>query len=133
MVLYVDGGCSGNEQRDMSKRRMIRVVTDEAGALISDYHVEGGSNNIAELAALHDALAWCAANGVKDVEVRTDSRNNLAWVDGTKVGKKINDREAVLSLRYQIQLLRQSIRLRLTWVPREDNKAGHYIEGKYQL
>lgn len=132
-VLYVDGGCSGNEQRDMTKRHMVRVVTDELGAVVSDIHRTGGSNNIAELAAIRDALVWCDKNGLREVEIRTDSRNNLAWVEGSKVGKQINDRPTVLALRHEIHLLRQSIQLRLVWVPRKDNKAGHHIEAEYLL
>ena len=29
MILYTDGGCSGNDQRDLSKRKMIAAVSDE--------------------------------------------------------------------------------------------------------
>ena len=46
-ILYSDGGCSGNEQLDPSKRKMVAVVSDEHGKVLIDKHVEGGSNNIA--------------------------------------------------------------------------------------
>src|SRR5260370_14436955 len=97
-ILYTDGGCSGNEQRELSKRNMIAAVTDEHGTILIDKHQEGGSNNIAELLAVKEALEWCVAKKICDVEIRTDSTNNLAWVLGKKVGKKINDRDAVIAV-----------------------------------
>jgi ribonuclease HI len=132
-ILYTDGGCSGNEQRDLSKRNMIAAVTDEHGTILIDRHQEGGSNNIAELLAIKEALEWCVANKIGDVEIRTDSTNNLAWVLGKKVGKKINDRDAVLALKTSIDACRSQLNLSLKWIPREHNLAGHYVEQKYQL
>lgn len=133
MVLYVDGGCSGNDQRDLSLRQMVMVVTDHEGMVLSEAVDRGGSNNIAELRAVRNALLWCAASNVADVEIRTDSMNNLAWVLGKKVGKRLNDRETVLTLKAEIERLRQNVRLKLVWVGRDDNKAGHYIERKFAL
>ena len=77
-ILYTDGGCMGNEQRDCSKRNMVAVVSDERGHILVDKYQEGGSNNIAELLAVKEALLWCVAHKIDDVEIRTDSRNNLA-------------------------------------------------------
>lgn len=131
MVLYVDGGCSGNGQTDMARRRMVMVVTDAVGTVLSEQTDGGGSNNIAELRAVRDALAWCRSHDVFDVEIRTDSRNNLAWVLGSKVGQQINDRAAVLDLKARIARLRAPMDINLTWIPREQNKAGHYIERRY--
>ena len=133
MVLYVDGGCSGNGQRDMARRRMVMVVTDAHGAVLLEDQDTGGSNNIAELRAVLDALRWCRSHEVFEVEIRTDSRNNLAWVNGLKVGRQINDRDAVLDLKARIERLREPMQVRLVWVPREKNKAGHYIESKHGL
>jgi ribonuclease HI len=133
VVLYVDGGCSGNGQTDMSKRRMVSLVTDDTGDVLRDESREGGSNNIAELIAVHLALNWCESNGIREVTVLTDSMNNLAWVNGRKVGKHLNDRERVLRIRDGIAHLRERINLTLEWVPREQNKAGHVIERRYGL
>lgn len=133
MVLYVDGGCSGNDTKDMAARRMVMVVTDEVGHVLCERSGIGGSNNIAELEAVLDALNWCAQHGQRAVEIRTDSRNNLSWVNGRKVGKAINDRGRVLALKATIQDLRSRVVFDLVWVPREENRAGHYIEGAYGL
>jgi ribonuclease HI len=131
-ILYTDGGCSGNETKDVSKRRMVMVVTDESGLVLSERSSDGGSNNIAELEAIRDALLWAESNGESEIEVRSDSKNNQAWVFG-KIGQKLNDRDRVLKLRFEIEASRRSVLLRLTWIPRASNLAGQYIEKKYGL
>lgn len=133
MILNTDGGCSGNGQKDLSKRKMIAVVTDEGGNVIIEKFQDGGSNNIAELLAVKEALVWCFNSGVKNVEIITDSRNNISWVWNKKVGKKINDRAMVMNLKNTIDVLLRDIKLTLTWKPREENWAGIHIENKYQL
>jgi RNase H len=132
-VLYVDGGCTGNGQRDLSKRRMVAVVTDADGSVLCDVAADGGSNNIAELWAVCSALEWCVQQGVTAVRVLTDSRNNLSWVYGKTVGKDINDRASVLALKEAITRYREHVQLDLIWVGRSVNKAGHVIEQRYGL
>jgi ribonuclease HI len=99
MVIYTDGGCAGNEQKDLTRRRMIAVATDERGAVLTETKQAGGSNNIAELLAVRDALSWCCSHKVPVVEIRTDSRNNFSWVLGNNVGEQVNDRDTVLQLK----------------------------------
>ena len=111
---------------------MVMVVTDAEGRVLSETKCAGGSNNIAELCAVRDALRWCVDHGVEAVEIRTDSRNSFSWIFGTKVGKQVNDRNAVFALKDEISQLRWDVRLTLVWVGREANLAGHYIEQKYQ-
>lgn len=132
-ILYADGGCMGNEQRDCSKRKMFAVVCNDQGHILIDKHQEGGSNNVAELLAVKEALLWCVENKIGDVEIRTDTRNNLAWVGGKTVGKMLNDRDTVLNLKAAIDACQSNINLTLTWIPREQNLAGHYIQRNYQL
>ena len=112
---------------------MVAVVTDDMGSVLVEKTEEGGSNNIAELLAVKEALMWCVARGVKEAKIVTDSRNNLSWIMGKRVGKKINDRSKVVYLKSAIEALRQSVDLDLVWRPREGNKAGEYIERKYAL
>jgi ribonuclease HI len=128
MMLYVDGGCTGNAHRDLSKRRMVSVVTDAEGTVVRESARSGGSSNIAELEAVALALLVAEAAGATAVTICTDSRNNLSWVNGRKVGKKLNDRDAVLRLREEIARLRRGMALTLLWVPREENLAGHVLE-----
>ena len=134
LVLYIDGGCSGNGQPDLSKRRMVSVVTDEAGVVLSESLAVGGSNNIAELIAVRDAIRWCGMKGIHQAHVMTDSQNNLSWTFSTKVGKAINDRQTVLAIKSEITAaFVAGFDLTLTWVPRENNLAGHYIERVHAL
>jgi ribonuclease HI len=134
LTLYVDGGCSGNGQRDLNKRRMISVVTDEAGVVLKCSDYDGGSNNIAELIAVRDAIRWCGMMGIHQAQVMTDSKNNLAWTFNTDVGKTINDRETVLAIKAEITAAFDAgFDLTLTWVPRDENLAGVYIEKVHTL
>ena len=102
-------------------------------AFLSIRPKEGGSNNIAELLAVKEALSWAVANKHDQIEIRTDSKNNFAWFHGTKVGKNINDRAAVLALKSSIDSLKSMVKTKLVLIPRSQNKAGHYIENKYRL
>ena len=131
-VLYTDGGCSNNCQLDVSKREMIAVVTDSTGAVLVERFQHGGSNNIAELLAVKEALAWAKDHGWDAVEIRTDSRNNLAWVAG-RIGDGLKYRNAVLDLYEKISRMRQDVDLNLVWIPRDENLAGRYIEEKVRL
>jgi len=133
IILYTDGGCSGNEQLDIRKRKMVAVVSDQTGKIVVEKTQEGGSNNIAELLAVKEALLWAINQKFDEVEIRTDSRNNLAWALGKKVGKKINDRNSVLALKAVIDSCKTAIELDIVWIPRGSNVAGMYIEQKYQL
>jgi ribonuclease HI len=132
MILYTDGGCSGNDSKDVSKRMMVMVVAEPDGTIVSERSCAGGSNNIAELEALRDALVHAVAVGSLTLEIRTDSRNNLAWATGN-IGRKLNDRDRVVAIRKTIDDFSREIRMSVKWVPREENVAGHYIEKKYGL
>ncbi len=55
MKIYTDGGCTGN-QKVSNKRRMRIVVADETGIPLVEKTLQGGSNNIAELWAVAEAL-----------------------------------------------------------------------------
>jgi len=132
-ILYIDGGCLGNEQKDITKRNMVSVVTDSDGKVISEVKKAGGSNNIAEFAALRDALKYAIAQGFNSVKIIMDSRNNLAWFYGRKIGKKANDYIQTKAIKDEIEALKPRIQIDLEWKDRKENKAGHYIEGKYSL
>ena len=134
VILYIDGGCSGNGQHDLTKRRMVSVVTDEAGIVLSETLTAGGSNNIAELLAVLDAIRWCGMQGIQQAHVMTDSQNNQSWTFGTKVGMGINDRPMVMAIKAELTAaFVAGFDLTLTWVPREQNLAGHYIERVHAL
>src|SRR5215831_4089737 len=107
-ILYTDGGCSGNQQRIIKDRNMVAVVSDAAGKILIDRQERGGSNNIAELLAVKEALEWCVANSLADVEITTDSKNNLSWVQELNIRKKIYDRNTIFALKASIDALSAS-------------------------
>ncbi|MGD0778821.1 MAG: ribonuclease H family protein [Candidatus Solibacter sp.] len=127
IILYTDGGCTGNEQLDASQRVMSAAVSGADGTILVHLTRSGGSNNIAELWAVELALRWAKDNGHKAVEIRTDSTNTLAWVQG-RIGRKMNDRNAVLKIWSRINVLRRDVKLTLAWIPREQNLAGMILE-----
>jgi len=134
LTLYVDGGCSGNGQRSPTKRRMVSVVTDETGVVLTERFADGGSSNIAELSAVRDAVSWCGMMGIVQATIMTDSKNNLAWTFGRRVGKAINDRETVLAIKTEITAaFIAGFDLTMKWIPRDENLAGHYIERVHTL
>ncbi len=128
--LYTDGGCSENNQREASQREMIAIVSDINGEILSYTRRQGGSNNIAELLAVKEALVWATGHGYEQIDIRSDSRTALAWVAG-RIGNGLNDRDAVLELYQTINTLREKIHVDLVWVPRAENLAGQYIESRY--
>lgn len=140
MKLYIDGGCSGNKQPDMTKRTMISIVTDETGKVLVDKNNHGGSNNIAEFIALEDAIDYALKNKQKKVRIITDSQNNISWFNrddskhkSQKAIKRLNDPEWYQAIKERIDLLKQYIDIELEWVGREENLAGQYIENRYSL
>ena len=133
MKLFIDGGCSGNDQKDMRKRRMISVVADERNNILIEEKSRGGSNNIAEFIALYEAIRYCVENKIENVEIITDSKNNLSWFNGQLKKRKQNNFEWILSIRNQIDRTRKQVNINLIWRPREENLAGRYIESKFKL
>ncbi len=116
---------------DHSKRVMRIVVTDENGTVLVDKTKTGGSNNVAELWAVTEALLYVKNCEIpadqKIADVFTDSTNTLAWIDG-RVGNNINDRKAVSHLLTAVYRLRERVKLKLTWLPKKHNVAGVFME-----
>lgn len=132
MKLFIDGGCSNNNQMNQNLRKMVSVVSDEKGKILVEKESQGGSNNIAEFIALKEAMLYCAKNNIKNVQIITDSRNNTCWFRRLK-RKKQNDFERVSDIKKEIDVLKQIVEVNLIWRPREENLAGQYIENKFNL
>jgi ribonuclease HI len=125
MKLFTDGSCDNFQ--DIKDRTMLIVVTDETGVVLVEKTKLGGSSNVAELRAVTEAMLYAKESQVAELEVFTDSRNNLAWLKGN-VGKKLNDRNAVMDLLTAIENLKKYVTLSVWWVPREENLAGIFLE-----
>lgn len=128
MKLYTDGGCTNSNQKDQTIRKMVWVVTDKDGNVLIERTEMIGSNNIAEFLGLRDAISILPEN--EENLILTDSMNNLSWLKGS-IGKKLNNKERVLKIFGEIQEMNKKFDIR--WIPREENKAGWYIEEQYQL
>lgn len=76
--------------------------------MVVDKTLNDGSNNISELWAICEALIYAKSRKFETVEIYTDSKNNLAWLDH-RVGQGLNDRFAVLNLFKTIDELRTRI------------------------
>lgn len=124
-ILYVDGGCYGNRQKDLAQRSMRYAVARIDGSIVVEGSAEGGSNNIAELIAVVEAVKWAKSQDWTHVSIRTDSKNNLSWVKRLP-GADVNDRPRVLALQEELHALK--FPFQLTWIPREKNLAGHHLE-----
>jgi len=131
-IFYVDGGCSGNNQRTIDKRIMISAVSDEKGKIVKKTESSGGSNNIAEFQAIFDCLFFAKKQGYKKIEILTDSKNNTYWFhcnfEKLLKKKKLNDKKKVYEIMLKIYELKKEIDAVLKWIPRELNKAGFFIE-----
>jgi ribonuclease HI len=128
MILYIDGGCTNSNQKNPKIRQMVWIVADETGKQLVEGKAYSGSNNIAEFWALKDALEILPEN--EENIIYTDSRNNLAWAEG-RFGKKLNDRETTWEIYKTIRENQKPYTL--TWIPREQNRAGWIIEKRYGL
>lgn len=126
-VFYIDGGCLGNEQKYLSLRRMISVVADDKGNVLQEIKNDGGSNNIAEFIALKYALQYAINHGIGAIKIITDSKNNIAWFNGKKIGRKVNDYAQTKAIKDEIEILKTSVKIEIEWKDREENLAGHYI------
>ncbi len=127
MKVYTDAGCTNNNDPDQSRRMMTVVVTDENSNVLVEKHLKGGSNNIGELWAVAEAILYAKAKGIKEIEIYTDSQNNLRWLEG-RVGEGVNNRKAVMNLLLAINKTRPHVAMSATWIPREQNLAGQYLE-----
>jgi len=131
MKIFTDGGCKNQMDPDHENRLMRIVVADEKGTVLVDKTKTGGSNNVAELWAVTEALLYVNNCDIpadeKIANVFMDSTNNLAWIEG-RVGNNINDKTAVSHLLTAVYSLRKKVKLTLTWIPRKKNVAGIYME-----
>ena len=135
-ILYVDGGCSASNQKDINKRKMVYVVADENGKILVEKTKDGGSCNIAEFYATLEALKWLKKRESASVKIITDSMVNYWWTTrpiGKKRYAKMNDGTTVRKIKEEVDRLMKETFSRIEQQPREINLAGHFIESKYGL
>jgi ribonuclease HI len=59
---YTDGGCSEDNEVGSASRKMATPVLDETGKVLVETCYQGGTNNIAELLAVKEAIQWAKDN-----------------------------------------------------------------------
>ncbi len=145
-TFYIDGGSVGNEQKDLPRRARIAIVhkaspserEDLSQSRVFSEEIGDKTNNEAEYQALLRLLSlitseWTGNDGrilpgVGTVRILADSDLLVNQVNG--VWKVKEER-----LRRLWEQAKKTINgagsISLEWVPREENYAGLWLEGKW--
>jgi 8-oxo-dGTP diphosphatase len=122
-VLYTDGGSILNGQRN--QRARMAVFDAALERVVVDADLGGLTNNEAEYRAITAALDYAAREKLGPVELRSDSQLCVQQINGAWKVKEPRLLPLVEAARLR---LRQNGG-RITWVRREQNPAGHHLEG----
>ena len=124
---YVDAGTKNNGQ--YGSQDTVIVGTDANGTVIFEKKIGDVTNNNGEIQAIVTMLQYIKDNKLEDAIIYSDSQIAVNW---TKKGKTkdspSNEPFVILAHR-----LVEETETKLIWIPREKNKAGHFIEDKYCL
>lgn len=146
-TFFVDGGCTGNEQKDPSKRRALICFVDtsipnhrELADLLPQVGISGPklkfpSNNVSEIVAIWSAMKYSYQHGYKNIIIKSDSFTSICWFKSGKLkNRKINDPEYVEYVLGRINKLKPWFNsIQIEQISREVNEAGKIIEEKYEL
>ena len=130
-AFYTDGASKHNGKAGQQKAYIC--VTDEDGKAIVDKFIGNHTNIEAEGYALIACFEYIYKNGIKDAEVRTDSK---FWADAI-YGKWKLKKPHLFPIRdrlykgYDYLNLSGSV-LTIKWVNREESKAGWHLENQYK-
>lgn len=121
LKIWVDGSCLGNQTQQ--KEAACRIVVD--GGPTHTFPLGNVSNNIAEIQAILEGLRYATAQGSDEVEILSDSKVALAWVqNGPAKGLPDEKKAEVNKIRDDVHRLIGLIRhVELRWIPGEEQKA----------
>ena len=135
LKLYVDAGTQNNGRKGYQKTRI--AVSDEDGKILVDKYLGDYTNNEGELLAILYAL-----KNIEPMEQKTiysDSRIATNWAlradkvrarqERIKKKNRLSDRHMKF-INFTYTLLHMSDSTVIN-IPREENKAGWYLEEKY--
>ncbi|HEV2119873.1 MAG TPA: ribonuclease HI family protein [Candidatus Bathyarchaeia archaeon] len=139
-VFYVDGQSQGNEQNSLPRKARIAVAYSESDTIdpgkfrVYWQAIGDRTNNEAEYYALLKALEMIEtkASGkvpgnISEALIRSDSKLIVSQVNGLW---RVED-ERLMELSSQARDMIEKLgSIRLEWVPREENYAGLWLEGK---
>jgi ribonuclease H / adenosylcobalamin/alpha-ribazole phosphatase len=121
-VLYTDGGSLGNGRVD--QRARMAVFDAGLGQVVVDQELGALTNNEAEYRAIQAALDYARRGGLRPVEIRSDSQLCVNQIKGAWKVKEARLQPMAAAARASLAQLGGTI----SWVPREQNPAGHFIE-----
>jgi len=144
IVAYIDGQSQGNEQRSEPRDARIAIAFSEPGAIdprkvrIHWRNLGDKTNNEAEYHALLEALALIArrwtdnstgriSDKIGEVLIRSDSKLVVSQVKGEW---RVDDSKLIELNSKARNSIGKLGYVRLEWVPREENYAGLWLEGK---
>ena len=144
-TFYIDGQSQGNEQNSLPRNAKIAIAYTESSGQIDPgkfriywQPIGDRTNNEAEYYALLKALTLAeerstdkttgkVRDGVGEILIRSDSQLVVNQVNGTWRVEDSKLLELSEKARESVKNLRN---VRLEWVPREENYAGLWLEGK---
>jgi len=144
-TFYIDGGSRGNERKDKPRTAKIVIVylpsssrQDPQGSRVYSEGIGDKTNNEAEYHALLRLLSiiakqWTGSDGkilaeVGKIRVLTDSKLLVNQVNGSWKIKEDRLRRLWSQARAVID---STGSISLEWVPREQNHAGLWFDGKW--
>lgn len=132
---YCDAGTANNGQK--GKQETIVVIANQKGEVVFEKHIGDYSNNEGEILGIIASLK----EFVKDepISVLSDSNVAVNWANrgwttvnekNYKKGKLTERHKKYIQMANELLIKTKSV---VSWIPREENLAGHYIEKKYKL
>jgi 8-oxo-dGTP diphosphatase len=122
-ILYTDGGSILNGRAN--QRARMAVYDAATGKVVVDAGLGALTNNEAEYRAIAAALDYAAEAQLGPVELRSDSQLCVQQINGAWKVKEAR-------LQPLVRAAQEKLRAnggRITWVRREQNLAGHHLEG----
>jgi ribonuclease HI len=144
-IFYVDGQSQGNEQNSLPRNARIAIAYSESSGQVDPSKfriywqpIGDRTNNEAEYYALLKALTlteerWAdkttgkVLDGVGEILIRSDSQLVVNQVNGEW---RVEDSKLIELSENAKDSINTLGNIRLEWVPREENYAGLWLEGK---
>jgi len=144
-TFYIDGQSQGNEQNSLPRSAKIAIAYTESSGQIDPgkfriywQPIGDRTNNEAEYYALLKALTLAeerstdkttgkVRDGVGEILIRSDSQLVVNQVNGEW---RVEDSKLIELSENAKDSIKTLGNIRLEWVPREENYAGLWLEGK---
>jgi ribonuclease HI len=132
---YCDAGTANNGQK--GNQKTIVVIANEKGGVVFEKQIGDYSNNEGEILGIIASIREFAKD--KPVSVLSDSNVAVNWANrgwttlnekNYKKGKLTERHKKYIQMANELLVKTKSV---VSWIPREENLAGHYIEEKYKL